>query len=100
MSEKIYKLSENVRNIESSLSDASIYQLRNVVNTMKMKAIDFIKQTKRKVDMLEEIEVVLEEFEVCQYEFYQIQEDVMSDKTNINDMTLQELEVNMIINCI
>ena len=89
-----------MRNIESSLSDASIYQLRNVVNTMKMKAIDFIKQTKRKVDMLEEIEVVLEEFEVCQYEFYQIQEDVMSDKTNINDMTLQELEVNMIINCI
>lgn len=89
-----------MRNIESSLSDASIYQLRNVVNTMKMKAIDFIEQTKRKVDMLVEIEVVLEEYEVCQFEFYQIQEDVMSDKTNVNDMTLQELEVNMIISCI
>lgn len=89
-----------MRNIESSLSDASIYQLRNVVNTMKMKAINFIEQTKRKVDMLVEIEVVLEEYEVCQFEFYQIQEDVMSDKTNVNDMTLQELEVNMIISCI
>lgn len=89
-----------MRNIESSLSDASIYQLRNVVNTMKMKAIDFIEQTKRKVDMLVEIEVVLEEYEVCQFEFYQMQEDVMSDKTNVNDMTLQELEVNMIISCI
>ena len=67
---------------------------------MKMKAINFIEQTKRKVDMLVEIEVVLEEYEVCQFEFYQIQEDVMSDKTNVNDMTLQELEVNMIISCI
>lgn len=94
MSEKIYKLSENVRNIESSLSDASICQLRNVVNTMKMKAIDFIEQTKRKVDMLEEIEVVLEEYEVCQSEFYQIQQEVMSDKINFNDMALHELEVN------
>lgn len=94
MSEKIYKLSENVRNIESSLSDASICQLRNVVNTMKMKAIDFIEQTKRKVDMLEEIEVVLEEYEVCQSEFYQIQQEVMSDKINVNDMALHELEVN------
>lgn len=94
MSEKIYKLSENVRNIESCLSDASIRQLRNVVNTMKMKAIDFIEQTKRKVDMLEEIEVVLEEYEVCQSEFYQIQQEVMSDKINVNDMALHELEVN------
>lgn len=94
MSEKIYKLSENVRNIESCLSDASICQLRNVVNTMKMKAIDFIEQTKRKVDMLEEIEVVLEEYEVCQSEFYQIQQEVMSDKINVNDMALHELEVN------
>lgn len=94
MSEKIYKLSENVRNIESCLSDASICQLRNVVNTMKMKAIDFIEQTKRKVDMLEEIEVVLEEYEVCQSEFYQIQQEVMSDKINANDMALHELEVN------
>ena len=94
MSEKIYNLSENVRNIESSLSDASICQLRNVVNTMKMKAIDFIEQTKRKVDMLEEIEVVLEEYEVCQSEFYQIQQEVMSDKINFNGMALHELEVN------
>lgn len=94
MSEKIYKLSENVRNIESCLSDASICQLRNVVNTMKMKAIDFIEQTKRKVDMLEEIEVVLEEYEVCQSEFYQIQQEVMSDKINVNDMAVHELEVN------
>lgn len=94
MSEKIYKLSENVRNIESCLSDASICQLRNVVNTMKMKAIDFIEQTKRKVNMLEEIEVVLEEYEVCQSEFYQIQQEVMSDKINVNDMALHELEVN------
>lgn len=94
MSEKIYKLSENVTNIESCLSDASICQLRNVVNTMKMKAIDFIEQTKRKVDMLEEIEVVLEEYEVCQSEFYQIQQEVMSDKINVNDMALHELEVN------
>lgn len=94
MSEKIYKLSENVRNIESCLSDVSICQLRNVVNTMKMKAIDFIEQTKRKVDMLEEIEVVLEEYEVCQSEFYQIQQEVMSDKINVNDMALHELEVN------
>lgn len=94
MSEKIYKLSENVRNIESCLSDASICQLRNVVNTMKMKAIDFIEQTKRKVDMLEEIEVVLEEYEVCQSEFYQIQQEVTSDKINVNDMALHELEVN------
>lgn len=94
MSEKIYKLSENVRNIESCLSDASICQLRNVVNTMKMKAIDFIEQTKRKVYMLEEIEVVLEEYEVCQSEFYQIQQEVMSDKINVNDMALHELEVN------
>ena len=94
MSEKIYKLSENVRNIESCLSDASICQLRNVVNTMKMKAIDFIEQTKRKVDMLEEIEVVLEEYEVCQSGFYQIQQEVMSDKINVNDMALHELEVN------
>ena len=61
---------------------------------MKMKAIDFIEQTKRKVDMLEEIEVVLEEYEVCQSEFYQIQQEVMCDKINVNDMALHELEVN------
>ena len=61
---------------------------------MKMKAIDFIEQTKRKVNMLEEIEVVLEEYEVCQSEFYQIQQEVMSDKINVNDMALHELEVN------
>ena len=61
---------------------------------MKMKAIDFIEQTKRKVDMLEEIEVVLEEYEVCQSEFYQIQQEVTSDKINVNDMALHELEVN------